>query len=70
MQITNKRNAKPHIYSIRIAGPSSLNSAKLVFLPLFSSPSIPTSLVHIHVLAYIFTLRLSAHVMQTGGKHK
>jgi hypothetical protein len=42
-------------YSIRIAGPSSLSSAKLVFLPPFS-PSSPTSFVHIHVDAYIFTL--------------
>ena len=46
------------LYSILIAGPPSLNSAKLVFLacPFPSSLSILASFVHIHVEAYIFTL--------------
>ena len=46
------------LYSILIAGPPSLNSAKLVFLacPFPYSLSILASFVHIHVEAYIFTL--------------
>ena len=45
-------------YSMRIAGPSSFNSANDVFLKcaLTSSDSIPTSFVQIHVEAYILTL--------------
>lgn len=47
-----------HLYSILIAGPSSLNSANDAFLALalLSSPSSPASFVQIHVEAYIFTL--------------
>jgi len=45
-------------YSIRIAGPSSFNSANDVFLKcvLTCSDSIPTSFVQIHVEAYMLTL--------------
>jgi hypothetical protein len=53
-----KRRKQARRYSIRIAGASSFNSAKLAFLDptLSSSRSIPTSFVQIHVDAYIFTL--------------
>ena len=60
---TNKRprEAGNQAYSIRRAGASNFNSAKLVFLSrgdpaLTSSCPIPASFVHIHVDAYIFTL--------------
>jgi hypothetical protein len=54
----NKQPCLAQIYSMRIAGPSSLNSAKDAFLvpALVSSKSSPTSFVQIHVEAYIFTL--------------
>jgi hypothetical protein len=59
MQRNNTVEARKLCYSIRIAGPSSLNSANDAFLnPAFTSSfSIPTSFVQIHVDAYMFTLR-------------
>jgi hypothetical protein len=68
LNLTHQHAKKQHYgkakqpYSIRIAGPPSLNSANDAFLnpALTSSLSIPTSFVQIHVEAYIFTLHTLA----------
>jgi hypothetical protein len=60
-QTRDREMQENQAYSIRRAGASNFNSAKLVFLSrgdpaLTSSCPIPASFVHIHVDAYIFTL--------------
>jgi hypothetical protein len=57
---------------MRIAGPSSIISAKEAFLEPTSAPSISmsTSFVHIQVEAYMFTLDLLAHVVSSLRKDK